>query len=114
MKNYGNGADSGNARRRALRNIVFFLNSSSISLEFIRLTETVSQAGAQRHDNCVRLRGPGLQLYKFTKLKALEYKNYEDIYTKHKHREAHYNKLNGNCKSWSKSSTITLSDKVLL
>jgi len=27
------------------------------------------------------------QLCKFTKLKALEYKTYEDIYTKHKHRE---------------------------
>jgi len=32
-------------------------------------------------------RCPGQQLYKFTKLKALEYKTYEDIYTKHKHRE---------------------------
>jgi len=52
--------------------------------EFIRLTETISQAGAPRHDSCVR---PGQQLYKFTKLKALEYKTYEDIYTKHKHRE---------------------------
>jgi len=32
-------------------------------------------------------RCPGQQLYKFTKLKALEYKTYEDIYTKYKHRE---------------------------
>jgi len=32
-------------------------------------------------------RCPGQQLYTFTKLKALEYETYEDIYTKHKHRE---------------------------
>ena len=30
---------------------------------------------------------PGQQLYNFSKLKALEYKTYEDIYTKYKHRE---------------------------
>jgi len=40
--------------------------------EFIRLTETISQAGVPRHDNCVHFpRCPGQQLYKFTQLKAL-------------------------------------------
>jgi len=57
--------------------------------EFIRLTEieAISRAVAPWHDNCVHLPVSWTTIIQLTKLIALEYKTYEDIYTKHKHRE---------------------------